>query len=602
MTTGLLLSISFNTAATTFYVDVNNLAPAAPYTNWVTAATNIQDAVDAALSGDEVVVTNGLYMTGGRWVSDHSYPTTNRVLVLKPVTVQSVNGPGVTLILGKAPPGQHVGTGPVRCAYLTNGAVLSGFTLTNGAASDYGGGVYCTDPGAVVTNCVVTGNSASWSGGAVEGGTVNNCTLTGNWATNNGGAADGAQVSCTLNNCTLNGNRAPCGGGVQACVLNNCTLAGNSAYYGGAAYAAGAAALSVTLNNCTLTGNWATNSGGGVSVVYPYLPNWAILNDCTLTGNSASNYGGGAYAATLNNCALNGNSALNGGGAYQSTLNSCTLSANSATIGGGVCQSTANNCLLTANSARASGAADLGTLNNSTLVANSATNACGGESGSVLTNCVVYYNTAPSTPNFAYGYMTYCCTTPAPISSGPGNITNAPLFVDQANNNLRLQSNSPCINAGLNASAPGPTDLGGNPRIVGGTVDIGAYECQSPALLDYFVWLQGYGLPTAASAIYADSDGDGMNNWQEWIAGTNPTNAGSVLLLAPPEVGVDGVTLAWSSVSNRSYYVERATNLAALPAFLPLQSNIPGLPGTTTFTDTNPPPSGPAFYRVGVQQ
>ena len=38
--------------ATTFYVDAANSAPATPFTNWLAAATNIQDAIDVATNGD----------------------------------------------------------------------------------------------------------------------------------------------------------------------------------------------------------------------------------------------------------------------------------------------------------------------------------------------------------------------------------------------------------------------------------------------------------------------------------------------------------------------------------------------------------------------
>ena len=170
--------------------------------------------------------------------------------------------------------------------------------------------------------------------------------------------------------------------------------------------------------------------------------------------------------------------------------------------------------------------------------------------------------------------MNYCCTMPDP--GGFGNITNAPLFVDAASGNLHLQPNSPCINAGLNAYAAGLTDPEGNPRIAGGTVDIGAYEFQRPAWVIPIAWLQQYGLATDGSADALDPDGYGLNNWQEWRCDTNPTNALSVLRLLAPVCDGTNVTVSWESVTGVSYFLERSMDLAASPPFTLLATNLAG--------------------------
>jgi hypothetical protein len=306
-----------------------------------------------------------------------------------------------------------------------------------------------------------------------------------------------------------------------------------------------------------------------------------------LSSNSTAGSGGGAFDSTLNNCTVTGNSANEGGGAADGTLNNCTLTGNSAgSSGGGAKGSTLNSCTLSGNWADGwgGGAAD-GTLNNCSLTGNSAGWSGGGASGTMFAylctrnNCIVYFNTAPTGANYFGSYelctvMNYCCTTPMP-TIGVGNITNAPLFMDYTGGNLRLQSNSPCINAGLNAYAPGPTDLDGNPRVVSGTVDIGAYEYQGPGSVISYAWLQRYGLPTDGSVDGTDPDADGHTTWQEWRCLTDPTNALSVLrLLSASPVGTN-VTVTWQSVTGVNYFLERSTNLWASPPFTLLVPNLP---------------------------
>ncbi len=216
-----------------FYVDLNCTNPIPPYTNWTQAATNIQDAIDAAEPGDQILVTNGIYSTGGRVVYGS---LTNRVVVDKAVTVQSVNGPATTVIQGYQYSREPYDDSSVRCAYLTNGAVLIGFTLTNGATrgtGDYfceqsGGGIWCETNGSViVSNCVLIGNSAAACGGGACNGTLINCTLATNTAYDGGGAYD-----TTLNDCALTGNSAfEMGGGAYSGTLNNCMVTSNSAQY-----------------------------------------------------------------------------------------------------------------------------------------------------------------------------------------------------------------------------------------------------------------------------------------------------------------------------------------------------------------------------------
>jgi hypothetical protein len=152
--------LAIQVMATTYYVDVNSANPTPPYSSWATASMDIQSAIDISTNGDLILVTNGIYNTGGRTIPFNVL--TNRVAVTKAVTVQSVNGPTETMIEGYRAPGTTYSTNAERCVYLTNNAVLIGFTLTNGATFPpfagailpqcNGGGVYCNASNSVVSS------------------------------------------------------------------------------------------------------------------------------------------------------------------------------------------------------------------------------------------------------------------------------------------------------------------------------------------------------------------------------------------------------------------------------------------------------------------
>jgi hypothetical protein len=188
------------TAATTHYVNLNSPGPISPYTDWTTAATNIQDAINASAAGDVIMVTNGVYAAGGISMDG---VITNRVSLNLPISVQSVNGPWVTSIQGA---GMTNGTTAVRCAWLTNGASLTGFTILAGATRTSGtaiqaGGVWCYSSNATVANCIICSNAANSVASAAFEGTFESCAIFGNSC-----QGCSATYDCVLRNCTVVSN------------------------------------------------------------------------------------------------------------------------------------------------------------------------------------------------------------------------------------------------------------------------------------------------------------------------------------------------------------------------------------------------------------
>jgi hypothetical protein len=99
---------------------------------------------------------------------------------------------------------------------------------------------------------------------------------------------------------------------------------------------------------------------------------------------------------------------------------------------------------------------------------------------------------------------------------------------------------------------------------------------------------------------FADPDGDGLNNRDEFKAGTNPADAASQFrfIRITPQSG--GMLVEWSSVTNRAYSILRSSEV--LDGYQLLSGNRPATPPVNSFFDATAVPPGNYFYLLRLQE
>ena len=321
-----------------------------------------------------------------------------------------------------------------------------------------GGSVY--HDGGTLSNCVIRHCTSGWQGGGLyinDGGSIVGCSFEYNSAQQGGGAY-----------LYYNG------------IMRDCTFVGNHA------------AVSSDFSGDVEIDATTEPRGGGV-----YLANGGLVEDCLLRGNHAVS-GSGAMIhsrGTVRRCIVSENISVYYSALYcrfGGTVDACYVSLNSALSAAGVmCDNggVVRNSVIARNSAQQNAGAQIvnpGRMENCTVASNVASAQVGGVYASghaPILNSIVYANTAPSYNN-VHGNADgrYCCTYPE--LNGEGNITNDPLLAYLGTGFCDLRPGSPCIGAGSNLPwSASATDISGRPRVLGGVVDIGAYEATNGPII-----------------------------------------------------------------------------------------------------------------------
>jgi len=328
----LLVMVCTASAARTIYVDAN--APGADNgSSWADAYNYLQDALAAAIYGDELRIAQGVYMPdqgvgitlgdrtatfqlingmtlkGGYAGFGEPDPNVRDFELYESILSGDLNGDDIKVsdpcdLLTeptRAENSYHVVTGSGTDA----NAVLDGFTITGGNANgswqyhqDEGGGIHNYRGSPTISNCTISANSASEDGGGIYNtmlshSILTNCIFNGNSAHWGGGMRNQDGSNPTLTNCKFNANVASgpyaTGGGLYGVngAITNCTFSDNSAQYsgGGLAYCGG------PITYCAITGNSSGIEGGGMHCDTLNPP---TLTNCTVTGNTAR-WGGAIY-------------------------------------------------------------------------------------------------------------------------------------------------------------------------------------------------------------------------------------------------------------------------------------------------------------------
>jgi hypothetical protein len=247
-------------------------------------------------------------------------------------------------------------------------------------------------------------------------------------------------------------------------IIEGCANGAGTQAGGGGVFTSGGSSKFVNLN---ISDNTAYSGGGGMKVINasPAVTNVVFSN------NYAGYAGGGAQSVDgeprFVNVAFLGNTATDRGGGFHIilgdvTFRNVTFWNNAAEWGGGM----------------AAGLAPAFVVN-AIFWGNSATNEHEIYNGDWGANEIRLFHSL-----IQDGIPPFC-------TSLGNNVFEDPLFARTADGDLRLAPGSPAIDTGDSTAVPGgvDTDLGGNPRIVGAEVDMGAYEFQAACPPDSILYV-----------------------------------------------------------------------------------------------------------------